>query len=282
LKDFTEKEADIIYKLKYKGREIIFYCLLELQSTVDYTMPFRLLVYMVELLRKIFMETEPNIRESASYALPAVIPIVLYNGAENWTAKKSFKEYLSGYELYGGRVIDFTYILLDVNKYGAESLAEIGNLISAVFMLDKKQDETKFTQNLQEAMNMVRNLSPGEQADFESWLRDVLLKKAGLGGRELVNGALEDLKTERNVQDMTYAIERLFDEIEGKGIEKGIEKGIKEGIKEGIEKGISELIERMLKKGKSVETIAYDTDVSVEQIMKINARLESAVSRNTG
>jgi hypothetical protein len=37
LKDFTEKEADIIYKVTYEGREFIVYCLLELQSTVDYT-----------------------------------------------------------------------------------------------------------------------------------------------------------------------------------------------------------------------------------------------------
>ena len=47
LPDFSEKEADLVYRLKSK--EIIFYILLELQSTVDYLMPFRLLLYMVEI-----------------------------------------------------------------------------------------------------------------------------------------------------------------------------------------------------------------------------------------
>ena len=36
-KDFKEREADIIYSVKLNGKEVIFYCLLELQSSVDYT-----------------------------------------------------------------------------------------------------------------------------------------------------------------------------------------------------------------------------------------------------
>ena len=40
--DFKQRESDVIYRAKIKGQEIIFYVLLELQSSVDYTMPFRL------------------------------------------------------------------------------------------------------------------------------------------------------------------------------------------------------------------------------------------------
>lgn len=39
LQDFSEKEADLIYRLKIKERDVIFYLLLELQSTVDFQMP---------------------------------------------------------------------------------------------------------------------------------------------------------------------------------------------------------------------------------------------------
>lgn len=46
LKDFTEKEADLVYRLKIKEQEVIFYILLELQSSVDFQMPYRLLTYM--------------------------------------------------------------------------------------------------------------------------------------------------------------------------------------------------------------------------------------------
>ncbi|GEA17459.1 hypothetical protein E306M_05930 [Moorella sp. E306M] len=54
LQDFSEKEADIVYKLKTRDKNVIFYILLELQSTVDYLIPFRLLLYMVEIWREIY------------------------------------------------------------------------------------------------------------------------------------------------------------------------------------------------------------------------------------
>ncbi|MDR3171873.1 MAG: Rpn family recombination-promoting nuclease/putative transposase, partial [Treponema sp.] len=37
--DFEKREADIIYKLISTSQEVYFYCLMELQSTVDYSMP---------------------------------------------------------------------------------------------------------------------------------------------------------------------------------------------------------------------------------------------------
>ena len=54
LQDFSDKEADIVYRLRLRGTEVIFYVLLELQSTVDHTMPFRLLQYMVEVWRDVY------------------------------------------------------------------------------------------------------------------------------------------------------------------------------------------------------------------------------------
>ncbi|WP_206812030.1 Rpn family recombination-promoting nuclease/putative transposase [Paradesulfitobacterium ferrireducens] len=52
LQDFNEKESDIVYRL-HSREDMVFYVLLELQSTVDYGMPFRLLLYMVEIWRDI-------------------------------------------------------------------------------------------------------------------------------------------------------------------------------------------------------------------------------------
>ena len=83
----------MIYRVRIKGREIIFYILLELQSTVDQTMPFRLLKYMTELTKREFDNTPENERKSVDYRLPAVVPIVLYNGADKWSAVRRFREF---------------------------------------------------------------------------------------------------------------------------------------------------------------------------------------------
>ncbi len=138
LQDFSEKEADIVYRLKTKGNDVIFYVLLELQSTVDYLMPFRLLLYMVEIWRDIYDNTPEDERGRKGFRLPVIIPAVLYNGANNWTAALRFKEILAGYRQFEKHVLDFRYILFDVNRYDVEELYRAANLVASVFALDQK------------------------------------------------------------------------------------------------------------------------------------------------
>jgi predicted transposase/invertase (TIGR01784 family) len=69
----------------------------------------------------------------------------------------------------------------------------------------------------------------------------------------------------------------MIDDIRERGIEQGIERGIEQGIERGIEQGIErgtfELIKRMLRKGRTPESIAYDTDIPIERIMEISEQL---------
>ena len=52
LSDYEEVESDIVYKANIDGEEVIFYLLLEFQSSIDYSMPIRLLMYMLEIWRE--------------------------------------------------------------------------------------------------------------------------------------------------------------------------------------------------------------------------------------
>ena len=275
-KDFKEKEADIIYELRYNDKKVIFYFLLELQSGVDFTMPFRLLVYMTELLKRYFLNNKEDVRERKDYRLPAVIPIVLYNGADKWTAVRSFKEYLKGYEAFEESVIDFKYILIDVNNYTDEQLIEIKNLISAVFALDKKSNDMEdFIKKVSMGFKIFTGLTGDEQIDFMEWTRDVLAKKvkADKDNLKVVNEFLKQLMKGDEVA-MNYAIERFLDEVEEKGIEKGIEKGRQEGIEKGIEKGRQEGIKEgriqvarlLYKKGMGKDEIISVTELTPEEI----------------
>ncbi|MCT4507863.1 MAG: Rpn family recombination-promoting nuclease/putative transposase [Tepidibacter sp.] len=81
--------------------------------------------------------TKDSTKKRKSYRLPAIIPIVLYNGKNNWTAARNFKEILNGYELFEDNVIDFRYLLFYVNRMDKEELIEIANVISSIFLLDQ-------------------------------------------------------------------------------------------------------------------------------------------------
>ncbi len=53
------------------------------------------------------------------------------------------------------------------------------------------------------------------------------------------------------------------------GLKEGKEIGLKEGEKRGIEKGQRLLIERLIKKGKSLEEISELLDIPIEEIKNL-------------
>mgnify|MGYP005858728333 FL=1 len=65
---------------------------------------------MIEIWRDILKNTKLEITEKKDFKLPAIIPIVLYNGANNWTACQSYKEYLTGSGLFEEYILNFRYI----------------------------------------------------------------------------------------------------------------------------------------------------------------------------
>ncbi len=80
LSDYEELEADIVYRASMGDKELIFYVLLEFQSSVDYSMPIRLLFYMIEIWRDVLKEVKNETIKKKDFMLPAIIPIVAYNG----------------------------------------------------------------------------------------------------------------------------------------------------------------------------------------------------------
>ena len=67
-----------------------------------------------------------HIRERKNFRLPAIIPIVLYNGRDSWTAGRRFRNYQIDGEVFGEFIIDFKYHLVDVRRYESEYLQSMG------------------------------------------------------------------------------------------------------------------------------------------------------------
>jgi predicted transposase/invertase (TIGR01784 family) len=132
--EYKNIDSDLIYKLKINGSDVYFYVLIELQSEVDFTMPFRLLNYMVELLNVIFKNTKKEVRERKDFRLPAIVPIVLYNGKDNWTSAMTLREYTENCEFFGNNIIDFRYLLLDLNRTDEGAIEPVENPLDAVFL----------------------------------------------------------------------------------------------------------------------------------------------------
>ena len=263
LKDYKDKEADVIYRANIKGREIIFYVLLELQSSVDYTMPFRLLIYMTELLRREFDNTDKNRRETKSYRLPAVVPIVLYNGGDNWTAMRSFREYTEGYELFGANIIDFEYLLLDLNRSDEEFILSTNRVIDLIFALDKK-DILENIPKINKVLMEFRNLKQHEQAELMGWVKNILSPR--ITNPSDVEKILESIER-WEATEMQHNLERSLDNELLKAERKGERKAKKEAKLER-EKREKEIVQNAIKMGMTNEQIARLTGLNITDVEK--------------
>ncbi|WCN36230.1 hypothetical protein [Aneurinibacillus uraniidurans] len=82
---------------------------------------------------------------------------------------------MNAHELFDDYVLNFSYILLDVNRYSEEELLEVSNLIGTVFLLDQNGDEESLRNRLRKLASSVRYLSPEEFQLLRSWLMHIFV-----------------------------------------------------------------------------------------------------------
>jgi len=177
---FKDLESDLIYSAKVADRDVYFYILTELQSTVDYTMPFRMFKYMSAILMRAFDDTPQNKRERADFRLPVVVPILFYNGDDRWVVSQNFKDYLQNSNLFD-EIIDFKYHLVDIKLLERASLLNNHDAISAAIAVDKVRGEgyEELFETLLEIAGTKDGFDPEEFKDFLAWLKHTLEHRVG-------------------------------------------------------------------------------------------------------
>ena len=89
--DLRERHDDIVWRLRWNGKFIYLYLIIEFQSTPDPWMAVRILAYTALLWQDLIKSG--TLREGE--ALPPVFPMVIYNGRNPWTAARDVRELLT-------------------------------------------------------------------------------------------------------------------------------------------------------------------------------------------
>jgi hypothetical protein len=92
--DFRQRHDDIVWRVRYKDTWLYFYLIVEFQSANDKMMALRMMVYEGLLYQ--------DLEKSGQFdkaGLPPVFPIVLYNGAEAWTAPLNISDLIASSSL---------------------------------------------------------------------------------------------------------------------------------------------------------------------------------------
>ena len=133
-KHYQETESDLIYKIRLKDRTIYIYILIEFQSTVDKFMALRVLNYITNFYMD-YLASNKSVEK-----LPAVFPIVLYNGDLRWTAPENIKALIEDFPPLGPFALDFQYFKIAENEYSQERLLRIRNIVSTLFLAESHYD----------------------------------------------------------------------------------------------------------------------------------------------
>ena len=143
--DFVRKEAgerhdDMIWRLKYNNQWLYVYIILEFQSNVDYSMPVRIMSYMAELWLNLLNNS--NTEYAKSHKIPPILPIVLYNGVEDWDAALNVADILQDKSVNG---ISVEYYLIDEihpEKNKKNALEDgIFNCVTALIQIERTKGE---------------------------------------------------------------------------------------------------------------------------------------------
>ena len=241
---FQNKEADIVYKMKDKN---IFF-LIEHQSKIDYSMPFRLLEYEVAIIRS---AVDKSKIKNKSYKIPLVMPIVLYTGKQKWNANKYLEK--SQEKIQGLNIKIGNYSLVDINNYTEKELLEDNTFISKMMLIEK----SKNTEEIAETLEKIINKTQKEDKELlKSIIEIILEEKIGITkSTELIR------KLEKGSDNMLAIVDMIRKENQ-----MYIDMGRKEGKKEGKKDTLREIAIKMLKKNLTEKEITEITGISKKEL----------------
>ena len=134
--ELRTRHGDTVWHLRLGRRQAFLLVLLEFQARDDHWMALRIVTYSGLLYQELLRSRPPEI---AGERLPAVLPVVLYNGSKPWTAATDLRPLITP---VGPWLAPYQpaqrYYLLDLRRVAADDLP-YRNLLRAVARLEQSR-----------------------------------------------------------------------------------------------------------------------------------------------
>jgi predicted transposase/invertase (TIGR01784 family) len=216
-KRFKKYEADVIYQTEIDGKPVYLYLLIEAQSTIDSHMPFRLLCYILEIMRY-------HVEKLGFKDLPLVYPSVFYTGKQQYTGPREIIELFGEQQALAQQIFYGPFNLVEVNKIPDEVLKQhpyIG-LIEFAYKAACAQD---FVKQLRERVSELRQwVQRMGFATFENVL-NYWIQVLDTSNREGLSEVLQHTFPEQRETLMGTIAEHFRQE----GMQRGMQQGFHAG-----------------------------------------------------
>lgn len=251
--------SDVVYSVATKDKDKAFiYCLCEHQSSSDHWIALRLWKYSLLLLER---------HKKKKDKLPLILPLVLYNGKDKYTAPRNIWELFSNSELAKKALVE-DYRLVDLQAMSDDDIDYEKHLSFILYTMKHIHDR--------DCLNMLKNA-------MERCYKAILIDK----GQDYIHTKLILWYTDSKVpEEKKQLLEQLIVDnlpkedredimrtVADSYIDEGINKGIAIGKNEGIAIGEARVAEKIAKnlllQNTSLDTISSATGLSVDQLQKL-------------
>ena len=267
-----ERESDVLLRVPFQetpdNEELLIYILIEHQSTVDPTMGFRLLSYMMEIWQEQWRawQSEPVSKRR----LDPILPIVFYTGDRQWTSPLSLTAIMEVPEVLARFVPTFDTLFLGVKTADRETLTKSGHPLGWLLSVLQKESAEKSAINeaLVEAVSELGRLDEAQVSQVRQALLyfiQLILHRRSAGEREeLIELVKRYSQDKSEVVTMAQTAAELL-----------IEQGKAEGIVEGKQASILQLLRLRFQ---NVPETLTDQITAIDSLSHLDTLLEQAMT----
>ena len=292
-----ERESDVLLRVPFQEETdatdteaLLIYILIEHQSTVDKTMGFRLLSYMVQIWESQRREWETAKLPESERRLQPILPILLYTGERPWTVPVSVATIMDVPEILERFVPSFDTLFLGVKAAQAETLTHAGHPLGWLLRVLQKEhaDESEISEALTEAMLHLVAVDKDFAPQISEALRyfvQLIFHRRSLEERDaLVDIIRQGLQDDKELEAMAqttaeFLIEQGKAEGKAEGRAEGKAEGKVEGRAEGRAEGKQDAVLKLLKfRFPNVpETLAREIS-NIQDLSLLDTLLEQAMT----
>ena len=237
---FTEeRNSDIVKKVHLKNNSFFIVSLIEHKSDVDYNVimqVFRYITFIWEDYKKEQEKLHAGISKTEGFRYPPVLPVIFYDGAENWTAAVRLHDRVLLSDILGKYIPDYHCLLIQLNEYSNEELMKKRDELSILMLIDKLKsagDYARLNEEMEEEyLKTVLDGSPEYLLKLMSEIVETFLSKLNIPQEEVdvFAGKIKERKMGELFKHFegwdVQALRREAKEAKEKGICKPL-KGIK-------------------------------------------------------
>jgi hypothetical protein len=170
---FALRQADGLFRIRGGSACSELYVTIEYQSTCKRNMPVRLFEYQLLLMLKLNRERLLNIHDKRDMEiLPAMIPIVIYNGKRRWSVAKQTSATLFAVTNQTFQTMTFPYLLVDIMRLESQMLLDKQSLICSIFYIEQVicDDSDAWIERLSDVSHIWQRFSDDEMRIALEWL----------------------------------------------------------------------------------------------------------------